>query len=85
MSKRTIFKKTYDFNCCKCGYKQWAAPSIMMTGFGLNQGHGSCLGCKTFLHLKIDGGLTGKKMVSILWDDFMKNMKKNKKEFQNGK
>ena len=78
MTKRKTFKKTYDFDCCKCGCKLWAAPSIMMTGFGLNQGHGDCLECKTFLHLEIEGGLHGKNMISTTWDDFMKkgNMEK---------
>ncbi len=70
--KRENFKEKYDFTCCNCGYKQWAKPSIMMTGFGMNQGHGSCFKCKEFLHLEIKGGLDGDNMISILWDDYLK-------------
>jgi len=70
--KREHFKKRYDFICCNCGYEQWAAPSIMMTGFGMNQGRGSCLKCKEFLHLEIEGGIDGDKMISMLWGDFLK-------------
>jgi len=71
-SKREYFKERYDFVCCSCGHEQWAKPSIMMTGFGMNQGHGSCLKCKKFLHLEIEGGLDGEKMISMLWDDYLK-------------
>lgn len=53
--KKENFKEKYDFICCNCGYKQWAKPSINMTGFGINSGCGSCLNCKKFLHLKIVG------------------------------
>ena len=70
--KREYLKKRYNFVCCNCGYKQSAKPSIMMVGFGINTGHGSCLKCKKFLHLEIEGGLDGEKMVSELWDDFLK-------------
>ena len=77
--KREYFKKSYDFVCCKCGYKQWAKPSMMMTAFGMNRGHGSCLKCKEFLHLEIDGGLDGENMVSELWDDFLKKTKGGEK------
>ena len=70
--KRVHFKEKYDFVCCSCGYEQWAKPSIMMVGFGMNQGHGSCLKCKEFLHLEIKGGLDGEKMISMKWDDYLK-------------
>jgi len=70
--KREHFKEKYDFACCACGYEQWAKPSMMMTCFGMNQGHGSCMECKEFLHLEIDGGLDGDKMISMLWDDYLK-------------
>ena len=70
--KRENFKKTYDFKCAKCGHKQWAKPSMMMTQFGMNQGSGSCLKCKEFLHLEIEGGIDGEKMVSMVWDDYLK-------------
>ena len=81
--KRLNFKEKYDFVCCKCNYEQWAKPSIMMAGFGINSGHGSCLNCKEFLHLEIDGGLDGENMVSKLWDDFLKI--KEKEKIENGK
>ena len=70
--KREYFKKKYDFVCCNCGHEQWARPSMMMTQFGMNQGHGSCLKCKEFLHLEIEGGIDGDQMISILWDDYLK-------------
>ena len=70
--KREYFKKRYDFVCCSCGYKQWAKPSMSMTEWGRNSGHGSCLNCKEFLHLEIEGGIDGENMVSMLWDDYLK-------------
>ena len=70
--KRKHFKKEYDFVCCNCDYEQWAKPSMMMTQFGINSGHGSCLNCKEFLHLEIDGGIDGENMISMLWDDYLK-------------
>ncbi len=75
MGKREFFKERYEFICPKCGYKQWAKPSTMMTGFGMNSGHGNCLKCKEFLHLEIEGGLNGEKMISEFWDDFLKKHK----------
>ncbi len=78
--KGEYFKEKYDFVCCKCGYKQWAKPSMMITEFGINSGHGSCLNCKEFLHLEIKGGIDEEEMVSVLWDDFLK-----KEGIKNGK
>lgn len=40
--------------CSECGNEMGVAPSWAMQS-GLNSGHGSCLECKTFLHLWIDG------------------------------
>jgi transcription elongation factor Elf1 len=71
--KRKVFKERYDFKCAKCGKELWAAPSIMMTGFGMNQGHGSCLKCKTFLHLEIIPDIYGEEMISEEWDGWLKN------------
>jgi len=45
---------------------------MMMTQFGLNQGHGSCMDCKEFLHLEIKDGIDGDEMISMLWDDYLK-------------
>ena len=72
--KREYFKKSYDFVCCKCGYEQYAIPSIFMTGFGINSGSGACLNCKEFLHLEIEGGIDGEKMISTLWDEHIKKV-----------
>ena len=72
--KREYFKKSYDFVCCKCGYVQYARPSILMTGFGINSGSGDCLNCKEFLHLEIEGGIDGEKMISMLWDEHIKKI-----------
>ena len=73
--QREYFKEKYNFICCNCGYDQSAKPSIMMKGFGMNSGHGDCLNCGEFLHLEIEGGLDGEKMVSELWDNFLKKQK----------
>lgn len=61
---RDTFKKSYEFTCPECGHVQHAAPSIMMTGFGMNMGGGSCLKCKTYLHLEITPDLYGEKMIA---------------------
>ena len=73
--KREYFKEKYDFICCNCGAKLWAIPSMMMTEFGINQGHGSCKDCKEFLHLKIEDGIDGEVMISVLWDDYLEESK----------
>ncbi len=73
--KRESFKEKYDFKCAKCDYEQWAKPSMSMTALGVNSGCGSCLNCKQFLHLEIEGGLDGENMVSKIWDDFLKERK----------
>ncbi len=72
---RDYFKKSYEFRCVNCNKIQWAKPSMSMTEFGRNSGHGRCLKCNSFLHLEIEGGLGGETMVSILWDDFLKTIK----------
>lgn len=78
--KREYFKKTYDFICVKCGYKQWAKPSMNMTEFGINSGCGNCLECKEFLHLEIKDGINGENMISILWNDFLRSQNIEVKE-----
>jgi len=79
--KRKKFKERYDFICAKCGEEMWIAPSMMMTQFGLNQGHGSCLKCKTFLHLEITPDIYGEEMISQIWDEWLKdhNQQESKK------
>ncbi len=76
--KRTHFKKSYDFECPKCKNKLWAKPSMMMTEFGRNSGHGTCLDCKIFFHLEIEGGLGGKKMIAEIWDNWLKKQLEKK-------
>ncbi len=68
---RKKFKERYDFECAACGKLQWAAPSMSMIHWGRNQGHGSCIECKTFLHLEITPDMFGKKMKSEVWDDWL--------------
>ncbi len=70
--RREYFKKRYNFTCANCKHEQSASPSMMMTQFGINSGHGCCLKCGEFLHLEIEGGIDGKKMVSMKGDDFLK-------------
>ena len=70
--KKMKFEKSYPFKCPKCKLKLWAKPSIMMTGFGINSGHGTCPDCKTFFHLQIKGSIRGKEMESEIWDDWLK-------------
>ena len=77
--RRNTFKERYDFNCPKCPKQLWASPSIMMTGFGENSGHGTCPDCKTFFHLEIEGGLDGEKMISEVWDEWMKKRQEKNK------
>ncbi len=72
---REYFKKRYEFRCAKCNKVQWAKPSMSMTEFGRNSGHGRCTYCDTFLHLEIEGDLCGETMVSIIWEDFLKTIK----------
>ena len=75
LKSRECFKEKYDFDCCVCGAKLWAEPSIMMTGFGINSGHGCCTECKTFLHLEIYPDIAGEYMVSKDWDEYLKEKK----------
>lgn len=80
--KREHFKKRYDFKCPKCEKKLWAKPSIMMTGFGMNSGHGTCPDCKIFFHLEIEGGIDGERMISEIWDVWLKKYKGSDKEYR---
>lgn len=64
MTEYILFKEKYDVACCMCGHEFKAAPSMMMTEFGRNSGHGRCSQCKTFLHLEIDPDLSGAVMIS---------------------
>lgn len=62
------FKERYDFTCSECGHEMQAEPSIAMTDFGLNSGHGKCSKCGTFLRLKI--AANGEYMESESYDKF---------------
>ncbi len=75
-SKREHFKERYDFECPSCKKELWAKPSMMMTQFGINSGHGTCLDCKTFFHLEIEGGIDGEKMIAEIWDVWLKKQEK---------
>lgn len=66
-------KDAYEMTCAHCGHDQMVQPSMMMTVFGLNTGHGSCLECKTFLHLYITAD--NSKIISEKWDDHLNRMK----------
>jgi len=67
-------RKKYTFTCPKCGYEQWCAKSMAME-CGHNSGHGSCLECKTFLHLKIVPNLDGDKAEATVYEEFIKTLK----------
>jgi len=69
--KKETFEERYNFKCAKCGHEQSAAPSWGMQS-GHNSGHGSCMKCKTFLHLEITPDIFGKEMKSEIWDEFLK-------------
>lgn len=43
-------RKRYKGVCPVCGKENWICKSIAME-MGINSGHGSCLRCKTFLHI----------------------------------
>ncbi len=49
----TDFRESYDITCPACQKTLRAAPSILMTGFGINQGNGHCPGCRALFHLCI--------------------------------
>jgi len=38
---------------------------------GLNRGHGSCMKCKTFLHLEILDDMHGSEMKEVLWNEYL--------------
>jgi len=73
--KHDLLLPQYDFKCPKCGHEQSASPSICM-GMGMNHGHGSCINCKTFLHLEIIDAMHGSEMKAILWDEYLKKKEK---------
>lgn len=77
--KRETFKERYNFKCAQCGHEQSAKPSMIMTEFGMNQGHGKCLKCGEFLHLEITPDLQGEEMKSELWGRLYKKIKGRKK------
>ena len=70
--KHDLFLSRYNFECPQCGHEQSAAPSMAMQQ-NLNQGHGSCMKCDTFLHLEIVGDKYEGKMQAILWDEYLKS------------
>jgi len=78
--KHNLFLPRYNFKCSECGHEQSAAPSILMN-MGLNRGNGSCMKCKTFLHLEILDDMHGSEMKAILWDEYLK--KSGKGELKN--
>lgn len=73
---RTNFKKTYDFKCCGCGKKLWAAPSLFMLSGMMNSGAGRCPTCKAHFHLEIYPDLKGDYMICIEWNKYLKGIKK---------
>jgi transcription elongation factor Elf1 len=46
-------RKRYPGKCPVCGKENWICKSIAME-MGINTGHGSCLGCHTFMHIKFN-------------------------------
>ena len=69
--KHKMFLPRYNFKCPSCEHEQSASPSIFME-MGMNRGHGSCMKCKTFLHLEIIDAMHGSEMKAILWDEYLK-------------
>lgn len=69
--KHNLLLPRYNFKCHSCGQEQSASPSISMR-MGMNHGHGSCMKCKTFLHLEIIDDMHGSEMKAILWEDYLK-------------
>ena len=65
-------KQQYDFTCPKCEHKQFLHKSMAME-MGINTGSGSCLKCKTFLHLEITPDLNGEMAKAIPFDDWLKS------------
>jgi transcription elongation factor Elf1 len=71
-------KDAYQFNCAACNHDQMAAPSMMMTAFGVNAGAGNCLSCGIHLHLEI--AQDNEHMISIVWTEWAAEQRK---ELQN--
>lgn len=62
-------QKRYPCRCAVCSYEFHAAKSILMEDWGMNSGHGSCPGCKTFLHLEMSD--SGESMRSEKWEKWL--------------
>lgn len=46
-------RRRYKGICPICGKENWICMSIAMQ-MGINSGHGSCLGCGTFMHIQFN-------------------------------
>lgn len=46
-------RRRYKGICPICGKENWICMSIAME-MGINSGHGSCLGCGTFMHIQFN-------------------------------
>jgi hypothetical protein len=53
--------------CCVCKRELTFRPSLAMQ-CGMNSGHLTCPGCKTFLHIEI---MEGDRANSEKWDDYL--------------
>lgn len=55
----------YPFTCPECGHALMARPSLSMTDFGINRGHGSCRRCHTHFTLSINADNAGMTAVPL--------------------
>ena len=46
-------RQRYKAICPICGKENWICMSVAME-IGINSGHGSCLGCGTFMHIQFN-------------------------------
>lgn len=61
---------TLSIACPTCAHAFGIGPSLMMR-LGVNSGHCTCPGCKTFLHVEATGSGTAS---GEPWDDYAKRV-----------
>ncbi|WP_018125151.1 hypothetical protein [Desulfovibrio oxyclinae] len=62
-------KELYECRCARCNERFLVAPGTAMV-LGYNSRHGRCLHCKADLHMEIEDGLGGERMVSEMYGEW---------------
>ena len=79
MAKRKTFLERYPFTCPMCNHESYAAPSMFMTCFGMNEGRGECK-CGTTVRLTITPDIFGDRMEATLWEKYIETIKIKKEK-----